>query len=255
VFHHAQRLNRSGPGLAGVDPGRGLVWNGNWHGGPTILRSVDTDYTLELALNALKPPVIHGQNGVSQKAEGMGRASHYISLPRIAAQGRLTYENRELPVEGLVWMDHEYFTHQLEPNQAGWDWFSIQLQDNTELMLFRLRRKDGTMDPFSAGTYIDAQGKSHHLTVAEFQLIPGSTWTSDETGASYPVQWQIRVPSIQLSLNATTPLDKQEVVSQSSFSPSYWEGAVDYQGTRDGEPITGSGYLEMTGYDKPVTSL
>ena len=151
-FHHTQRLNRSGPGLAGVDPSRGLVWNGNWQAGLSSLRVVEEAYSLELVLEPRKQPVIHGREGVSQKAAGAGRASHYISLSRIAARGKLHYRGKDLSVEGLTWMDHEFFTHQLAPEQAGWDWFSVQLQDNTELMLFRLRRKDGSADPFSAGT-------------------------------------------------------------------------------------------------------
>ena len=255
VYRHAQRLNRSGPGLAGADREKGLVWNGNWNAGPTALRSVDDAYVLDLSLNALKPPVIHGQNGVSQKAAGAGRASHYISLPRIAARGTLHYENRALPVEGLAWMDHEFFTHQLAANQTGWDWFSIQLADNTELMLYRLRRSDGSVDSFSAGTYVDAQGKSRHLSAKDFELIPGPRWRSPRTGTQYPVQWEIRVPALGLALAATTPLPQQEVLSKGSYSPNYWEGVVDYRGTRAGAAITGSGYLEVTGYDKPVGSL
>lgn len=255
AFHHSQRINRSGPGLAGVDAARGLVWNGNWQAGPASLRCVEQAYTLELSLEPRKQPVIHGRNGVSQKAAGAGRASHYISLTRIAARGRLALAGRELPVEGLAWMDHEFFTHQLEPDQAGWDWFSIQLEDNTELMLFRLRRKDGSPDPFSAGTYIDAAGRGRPLTLGDFELKPSEPWGSPATAARYPLRWQIRVPSLNLSLNVSTQLAGQEIVSASSVAPNYWEGAVDYQGTRAGNPIKGQGYLEMTGYDKPVLTL
>jgi predicted secreted hydrolase len=254
-FHHAQRINRTGPGLAGVDAARGLVWNGNWQASQKSLRSVDPAYTLELSLLEQKPPVIHGSNGVSQKAAGAGRASHYISLSRIAARGKLIYQNRELVVDGLVWMDHEFFTHQLEPQQVGWDWFSVQLQNNCELMLYRLRRQDGTVDSFSAGTFIDAQGRSRHLTAGEFQLIPSGIWTSPATGARYPLRWQIKVPVLNIDLNASSPLAGQEIVSRFEFSPNYWEGAVDYQGTIASQPISGVGYLEMTGYDKPVKAL
>jgi predicted secreted hydrolase len=251
-FHHTQRLNRSGPGLAGVDPSRGLVWNGNWQAGLSSLRVVEEAYSLELVLEPRKQPVIHGREGVSQKAAGAGRASHYISLSRIAARGKLHYRGKDLSVEGLTWMDHEFFTHQLAPEQAGWDWFSVQLQDNTELMLFRLRRKDGSADPFSAGTYIDTQGRARHLVAEDFQLVPADNWTSPSTGARYPLRWRISVPLLGLSLQATTPLRNQEVVSRSSLAPNYWEGAVDFQGTRAGKPIAGEGYLEMTGYDKPM---
>jgi predicted secreted hydrolase len=124
------------------------------------LEAVADQFRIALDLRPLKPPVIHGVNGVSQKAEGAGRASHYVSFTRIETRGTIAIEGREFTVEGLSWMDHEFFTHQLEAEQTGWDWLSVQFDDGTELMLFRLRRKDGSMDPYSAGTFVDADGRS-----------------------------------------------------------------------------------------------
>src|SRR5712691_5954838 len=195
-FRHTERLNRLGAGIAGADQAQARVWNGNWQARWRLnsqeLQAAADDFSFELSLRSEKPPVIHGNNGVSQKAEGPGRASHYISLTRLAASGVMVIDGRQFAVEGQSWMDHEFFTHQLESNQSGWDWLSLQLDDGSEIMLFRLRRKDGSADPYSAGTYVDPQGRTVHLPASDFSLAPGETWTH------YPVQWMIRVPSLGL---------------------------------------------------------
>jgi len=147
-------------------------------------------------------------------------------------------------------MDHEFFTHQLGADQTGWDWFSIQLEDKTELMLFILRHKDGSVDPFSAGTYVDVAGKSVHLRATDFSLqSQGSTWKSPATGATYPIQWSVSVPKLGLALGAKTKLAQQEITGNTKVTPSYWEGAMEFSGTRGKTTINGVGYLEMTGYD------
>jgi predicted secreted hydrolase len=261
-FYHTERLNRAGPGLAGVDLASRRIWNGNWEarfddaarGQQPVqhLQIVCDDFLLHLTLASQKPPVIHGANGVSAKAAGRGRASHYISYTRLEARGTLVLGGRSYTLTGLAWMDHEFFTNQLTPDQSGWDWFSVQLANGEELMLYRLRRRDGAVDQFSAGTLVDAHGATRHLSAADFSLDPGATWTSAESGARYPLVWTIRVPSLGLDLTATTPLEAQEIASHHSSWPSYWEGAIVLRGTRHGQPSSGVGYLEMTGYDRPV---
>jgi predicted secreted hydrolase len=206
-----------------------------------------------LTLHAEKPPVIHGENGVSQKAEGVGRASYYISLTRLKTNGTIQLNGKKYQVSGLAWMDHEFFTHELEKDQVGWDWFSVQLNDNTELMLYRIRRKDGSVDPYSAGTYIDQNGHSVHLRKEDFSLMTsGETWKSLTTEARYPVAWRILVPKLEIELDVTSPLKSQELAEQSKVVPSYWEGAIDLKGHRGKSSLTGVGYLEMTGYDRAV---
>ena len=255
-FHHAERLNRAGGGLAGVSATKELIWNGNWQvkwdGSKQWLHAVTEDFSLELDLAAVKPPVVHGTEGISRKAEGEGNASHYISLPRLTARGRLQLSGEHFELAGTVWMDHEFFTNSPADNQSGWDWLGIQLEDNTELMLYRLRRKDGTVEPASSGTWVDAKGQAHPLRLADFELVPGRTWKSPVTGAVYPIEWRVRVPKLRLDLVVTTPLDDQELRSKSEITPTYWEGAIDVQGTREGKPAAGAGYLELTGYGQPV---
>jgi predicted secreted hydrolase len=257
VFYHAERTNRAGPGLAGVDQSAQHIWNGNWqiawNGSDQVLRAIDDRFSLALQLHSDKPPVIHGENGVSQKAEGSGHASHYISLTRLKTSGTIVLNGQTYQVSGLAWMDHEFFTNQLEANQAGWDWFSLQLADDTELMLFELRRKDGSIDPFSAGTFVDAQGKSHHLSHTDFTLmLPGDFWKSPITSATYPVRWKISVPKLGIELEADATLKSQELTGQSKWLPNYWEGAISVSGQKKNSPLEGVGYLEMTGYDRAV---
>lgn len=254
-FFHTERLNRAGPGLAGISLDQGLYWNGNWQvrwtlpGANQSLQAVTPELTLQLELKPEKPPIIHGLNGVSQKGPEPGKASHYISFTRLAADGTLSWQGQTFQLKGLAWMDHEFFTQQLDDTEAGWDWFCVQLENHEELMFYRLRKKNGAGDAFSSGTFVDAQGGSRFLSSSDFTLNPGTRWTSPKTGAAYPVAWTLSVPSLGLQLAEETPLKNQELDSKHGFGPSYWEGAVRYTGIRKGQPIHGVGYLEMTGYD------
>jgi predicted secreted hydrolase len=238
-FWYEERLNRSGPGIAGASFAQHKVWNGNWSstwdGEKQTLDAVAEHFRFHLQLAPEKAFVIHGENGVSQKAEGRGRASHYVSFPRLKVSGTLNGR----AVSGKAWMDHEWFTEQLAADQVGWDWFSVQLDNGTELMLFELRRQDGSIDPYSSGTFIDMDGQARHLRREEFSLEPLKYWQK------YPVQWRLRVPSLGVDLTCRAVLPDQ--VLRTKGGPSYWEGAVDYSGSQ-----SGVGYLEMTGYEGRV---
>jgi predicted secreted hydrolase len=256
-FYHAERTNRSGPGIAGVDEVHGRIWNGNWQivweEGAQELQAIDERFQLRLSLRSAKPPVVHGENGVSQKAAGAGRGSHYLSLTRINTSGFVELGTKKFEVNGTSWMDHEFFTHQLAADQTGWDWLSVQLEDDTELMLFHIRSKDGLIDPYSAGTYVDAQGKAMHLRAGDFVLMPlGKAWRSPVTGAIYPVKWKLAIPRLGLELELRTRLEAQELTGKTKLTPNYWEGAIILAGKRNGQPAGGVGYLEMTGYDRAV---
>lgn len=241
-FSYAERTNRAGPGIAGASLSRGEVWNGNWiakwSGEKQSLRALTEDFQLDLRVEPVKPLVIHGLNGVSQKADGLGNASHYVSFPRLSVSGNVKTGGTDHAVTGLAWMDHEWFTEQLDANEIGWDWFSAQLEDKTELMLFDLRKKDGSIDSHSSGTYIDTSGKARHLTASDFTLKPVGYW------GKYPVKWRIEIPSLKVNLNCEAAVQNQELKTNGT---SYWEGAVVYTGSNKG-----AGYLEMTGYDKPI---
>jgi len=260
-FLKTERVNRSGPGLAGASHSQALIWNGNWRvrwldlddpTGAQELRAISDEAELALELRPAKQPVVNGVDGVSQKASGEGRASYYISFTRLETSGRIVLNDESYEVEGLAWMDHEFSTASMGPGQAGWDWLSIQLDDGSDLLLYRLRSLDGSVDVHSSGTYVDPGGRALHLRQEDFVMTPGRTWRSEVTGGEYPVQWRIEAPGLGLRLEVTTLLDGQEVVAGRSASPNYWEGAVDYRGELRGKVVNGAGYLEMTGYDKPI---
>ena len=248
-FRYYKRLNRAGPGIAGVSFDESRIWNGNWESkwdknfGAQTLSAVAEDVRFTFRLSPGKPPIINGENGISQKAEGAGKASYYVSFPRLAVDGVLN----GVTVTGTAWMDHEWFTHQLESFQAGWDWFSVQLEDHTEFMLFQLRHLDGSIDPYSSGTYIDRDGRATHLKHSDFQLQPLEFWISPTTHTRYPIRWRISIPSLKITLECAAVIPDQELASEDAASPAYWEGAVTYTGS-----ASGVGYLEMTGYEKPV---
>ncbi len=251
-FHHAERLNRAGPGIAGISFEDQLIWNGNWQvrwqGDQQQLRAVAEDFSFSLDLDPAKPHVIHGENGISQKSAGAGEASHYIAFTRLRTSGEIRINGKKLAVTGNSWMDHEFFSHSMSGKDIqGWDWFSLQFNDDTELMLYQLRAPDGNPTPFSSGTLIDKQGRTRHLRLDEFTMIPGRRWKSPATDGSYPLEWKIRVPAAGIDLEIRAAMDQQELVSRNQYSPSYWEGAVSISGTRKG-----SGYLEMTGYDNQI---
>jgi len=243
-FLYNERLNRAGPGIAGASFDKQRVWNGNWSAQwsreSQTLDAVTDGFRFHLALKPEKPLVIQGLDGLSQKARGRGRASYYVSFPLLSAVGTIETAGKSYIVTGRAWMDHEWFTEQLAPDQVGWDWFSVQLDNGTELMLFELRHKDGSIDPYSSGTYIDEKGIGHHLKRDDFSLDPQARW------GKYPIEWHIRVPSLKIDITCRAVIPNQELKGENG-GPSYWEGAVDFTGS-----ATGVGYLEMTGYDQPV---
>ena len=251
-FYHAERINRAGPGIAGVDELSGLIWNGNWQAhledDRQQLRGISEEFELNLSLKTEKPPVIHGRNGISRKAEGVGHASHYISFTRLLTSGSIELNGTTYRVEGTSWMDHEFFTESMDSAESGWDWLGLQLDNNTELMLYRLRHKDGSVDPYSSGTYVDARGQSSFLSAKDFTMAPTrETWTGPQSKATYPLRWHVSIPSRGLELEIATPLNSQELTS--TIGPTYWEGAVDVTGSAGSR--RGVGYLEMTGYAQP----
>jgi predicted secreted hydrolase len=254
LFYHFERLNRAGPGLAGA------YWNGNWRvqwksTGEQELQAVSDRFTLTLDLNAVKPLVINGEDGISRKGPAVGEASHYISFTRLASKGQLNLNGKAFPLTGVSWMDHEFFTVPPSNTLAGWDWFAIQLENNEEIMLYRLRSKSGVPNPYSSATFVDSHGVAHHLDASQFSASPSDLWESPKSKARYPLSWEITIPSLDLQLSERTELKDQELFTPRSLAPSYWEGAVTYTGHIHGNPVKGVGYLEMTGYGQQALRL
>lgn len=260
-YRYSEKLSRGGPGLAGARSDQYYVWNDDWtamldtgsdpRSGRRerhLLRASSPQAAINLMLEPGKPPAINGVNGISQKGAQAGNASHYYSLTRMPTTGTIAIDGEEFTVSGDSWMDHEFGTSFLEPEQRGWDWLSIQLSDGRELMLYQLRRADGSRDPRSSGTTVDRSGRTSHLANDDFTLTPGRRQFKSKNGAVYPIEWIVGIPSQRLALTVTTPLDDQELSLERSTGIAYWEGMIDVAGRSGGEPVTGSGYLEMTGY-------
>ena len=201
-FHRADRLGRDSLGLSGAAPDRHTVWLGTWRadaltGDPHGTRLVMTSksFALRLTLRSGKGPVLHGVGGLDKKGDGPGQASWYYSMPRLATEGTLTVEGKVYQVRGFTWMDHEFGTGQLPPGVAGWDWLALRLDDGSDLMLYRLRRKDGGLAPGSAGSLIDPQGRRREIRIADraggkgltATLTPGGLWRSKASGGRYPL--------------------------------------------------------------------
>jgi predicted secreted hydrolase len=253
-YQFTERVNRAGPGWAGAATDAYRVWNEDWQaalesGGTHRLQGIGPGFAIDLRATEDRPAILHGDRGYSRKGSAAGNASHYYSLTRMPTRGTLTVDGRVVDVTGLSWMDHEFGTTFLEPEQIGWDWFSIQLTDGRDLMIFQLRRADGSIDPRSSGTLVERDGTTSPITYESgFRLEPGRRWKSSVSGAQYPVAWTVRVPRSDLTLAVAAALDGQELHTRQSTGVTYWEGAVEVAGTIRGQPVKGRGYLEMTGY-------
>ena len=253
-YRYAERLSRGGPGLAGAKADRYEVWNEDWtagldNQGRHRLRTTGGPAAVDLVLDPGEPPVINGENGISRKGAQPGNASHYYSLMRMPTRGTLIIDGERIDVAGTSWMDHEFGTSFLEPGQQGWDWLSLQLDDGSEMMLYQMRRDDGSRDPHSSATLVRPDGRAIHLASADFTLVPaGEMYVSPASGARYPVGWRIAIPAHGLALTVSTPLANQELRTAASTGVTYWEGAIDVAGTARGRRVSGRGYLEMTGY-------
>jgi predicted secreted hydrolase len=258
-FRYAEKTSRAGLGRAGAEAGRLRVWIDRWsaeasaspHEHHRLLAATD-EFELDLSVTPEKQPVVHGERGVSRKGNAPVQSSHYYSFSRLATAGTLTLNGERLSVQGTSWMDHEFGSGDLGDDLAGWDWFSVQLENKTELMLYRLRRADGTVAPVSSGTAILPDGRVQHLTATDIHVEVLDHWTSKTSGGQYPSRWRLAVPSLNLSLDIRTLLPDQELTTSRSTQVTYWEGAVEVSGHLHGMPVAGQGYAELTGYVKPM---
>jgi len=251
-FYFRERANRGYEGKAGSRTDRYQVWNEDWkveeRGKSHLIEVRDRGVALKLVLSPLKPPVLHGEGGLSRKGEGPGRASYYYSYTRLGAEGELEWEGKKTRVRGLSWMDHEFGSDQLGEDQAGWDWFSIQLENNTEIMLYLIRRRDGSLDPNSSGTLVYGNGATRRLLRHEFSVEALEHWKSARSGADYPMRWKVTIPAEKILLEIRPSFSDQELETRKSTRVTYWEGAAQVEGTYRGKAVAGLSYVEMTGY-------
>jgi len=214
------------------------------------LKVISDSFSFDLNLTPVKPPVFHGKEGYSRKGSTPERASCYYSLTRLETKGKVRIAGNTFAVNGQSWMDHEFSTAPLEPGLVGWDWFSLQLSDNTEIMVYLLRQKDGKLNPASSGTYIRSNGKTRHLSRHDIELTVTDTWNSPNSKAIYPARWRLRIALLAMDLVIAPNLADQEMRTNESTGVTYWEGSVSVRGLKEGRRINGQGYVELTGYAK-----
>jgi predicted secreted hydrolase len=249
-FQFDQKTSRGAFGEAGFDEGNRLAWIENWSltnaGGDDFDLAAATNFgALRLHLHGTKPPAIHGENGVSVKAAEGASASHYYSIPRFETTGEIVLNGKRNAVRGETWFDHEWSSSALGKSEVGWDWLCLQWEDGGELMLYRMRLANGGVEPSSSGTWIAPDGTATHLRASDFQMTPTVFWKSKANSARYPIGWRVVLPAQRAEFTARAALDDQEL---KLGAITYWEGAVDATGTRDGKAIKARGYLELTGY-------
>jgi len=252
-FYYFEKFSRDGNKLAGAEASPLKVWIEDWtvtetdagkYEFPNVkLSAKDKEISLDLELSLSKPIVLQGQNGLSQKSKEAGNASYYYSATRIETKGSIKIEGKDYRVEGSSWLDREWSTSALAEYQKGWDWFSLQLDNNVEIMYYQLRNKDGSVDETSKGSIVFPDGKKENIKVNEVELKVTEEWKNGD-GKSYPSGWILNVPSRNISLTVRPAVKNQEL----NVSVKYWEGSVMIEGTVEGNKITGRGYTELTGY-------
>lgn len=256
-FFQTEQMARGALGLSGVeaDGATARVFLGGWSAllGPKRhrLRGTSSRFSLDLTCRPRKPPIPHGTGGYSLKGRNPESASCYYSFSRLETFGTLTIGGNRVKVRGTAWMDHEFSSAPLESDLVGWDWFSIQLADNRELMIYLLRDRRGDHSPSSSGTFILGGGAAHHLTEKDFRVEVLDSWKSPHTGTRYPSKWRVRVFPFTLDLLVVPNLADQELITEGTTQVTYWEGSISAKGTMMGKDIKGLGYVELTGYKRP----
>lgn len=252
VFDEA--ISRTGPNLAGGRENgldvRLLDWSARAQGGAIFLRARGKTARLSLELSLQKPPVLQGEKGLSRKGPLPGQASYYATCTRLKTIGLLATDasGPSVRVNGTSWFDHEFGSGQLSAGLVGWDWFGLHLSDGRDLMLYFLRRRDGTVEPASSGTIVEATGSSRHLPLSVIKLETLDRWKSPKSGAVYPSRWRIRIPGESIDLLVSPLLPDQELSTPASTGVAYWEGAVEGRGTSECRRVACQGYVELTGY-------
>jgi len=250
-FYTDERISRAGNDLAGASNKKYQVWLYDWSASaegdvdfPLRLHAKSDGFAIDLLLTSQKSYVLQGDQGMSQKSREPGNASYYYSYPRLATEGFVSVAGKQFSVTGASWMDREWSTSALSDEQSGWDWFALQLSDNTELMYYQLRRKDGQRDSNSSGSFVLADNAKISLKEQDVVIKALDTWKSPHSKITYPSRWRLAVPGQSLDVEIVPLINDQEL----NVSYRYWEGAVSVNGTKNGKPISGQGYVELAGY-------
>ena len=253
-FYFDEKFSREGNNLAGAQARPFKVWVEDWQiiqtedktvfNLPVIsIKAKSEKAEINFIIKAIKPFVLQGEEGLSQKGKQPGNASYYYSYTRLKTDGKIILEGKEFSVNGFSWMDREWSTSALSEDQKGWDWFALQLDNNTEIMYYQMRKKDGTSDVFSKGVFVDEKGASQLIKKDDVVLEVTGYWESPD-GEKYPSGWNLQIPSKEIDLKIT-PTVKNQLMD---VAVRYWEGAVKIEGTKNGNAINGRGYVELTGY-------
>jgi predicted secreted hydrolase len=246
-FHVSERTSRGAYGEAGFFSGPRLAWIGDWEldlGEHFAAKAENADCAIDLELVPQKDPVLQGENGYSRKASDGDHASEYYSITRMQTEGSVEVAGQKFRVSGLTWFDREWSTNQLAPGQVGWNWFGIQLDDGSDLMIYQIRLRDGAIDPSSSGKWIGRDGHTVDIANRDFVIQPTRFWTTADKRATYPIGWRLRIEKLGLDIEISTPVDDQEL----NVGVRYWEGCIRIEGTENGQPVKGKGYLELTGF-------
>jgi predicted secreted hydrolase len=249
-FYAFERYSRPGPGLAGAQASPYHVWLEDWNisektPGIYLLQAEQEKISLHLTLTDEMGVVLQGDNGFTRGGENPTNTAYYYSQPRLQAEGIVGIKDVQYEVSGLAWKDHEFSSGVLDQNQIGWDWFSLQFEDGRALMLYQLRERDGKPSSYSSGTLIGSDGKPLTLKNTSFEIQVVNTWKSPYTQGIYPSGWEIQLDESKCQLNVQPWMKDQELHFR---TVTYWEGAVHFEGTCDGAPVLGNGYIELTGY-------
>jgi Predicted secreted hydrolase len=252
TFHAFERFARGGAGLAGAQADPLRVWLEDWSlesigtaTFPVRLRAQSEDVGIDVTVRPEKPKVLQGDRGLSQKGPGEGNASYYYSYTRLATEGTVVAGGDTAQVTGQSWMDREWSTSALGPDQEGWDWFALQLDDDRDLMYYQLRNNDGSPSSYSEGVLVGPNGEKQTISREDVTVEVHETWTAPDGTHTYPVEWSLRIPNEDLNLRVKALFPNQEL---DNVSVRYWEGAVRISGSH-----SGTGYVEMTGYGDSAT--
>ena len=249
-FHSFERYSRDALGLAGAAGSPFRVWLEDWSAHSTTdgtlpirLTARENGVEIDLLLSGEKGIVLNGEDGFSRKGNNSGEASYYYSLTRMPSEGTITLNGQTHAVSGLSWLDREWSSAQLSDQHVGWDWFALQLSDGRDIMYGVLRPRDVNGDAFELGTVVEADGSHRSIAPGEVRLDVLDEWQSPR-GGTYPSRWRFRMPADGIDLELTPYISDQEL----DAIVRYWEGAVRIEGTSRGNPVSGSGYVELTGY-------